>query len=246
MTVFGAGMVHQTGLWVCSGSPRTSSSRWPFISRPEKIDDARETDFHSFARLRPVGFVQLTLFLGIILLATPLRQERWVFWVLLQVMFLDAVLVSLSASATRPGLRRAFFGVWAAGFGANLGATLASSVEGPLVEFTTLSLVFVLLSGCIVVVLANIFRRQRVTLDVMFAAVTVYLRIAFSFAMIYNIALSVVPRSFWFPEWIDPGAPSRSCARRCSTSVWSPSLPWAMATFSPAPPLPRCWPCWRR
>jgi outer membrane protein TolC len=53
----------------------------------------------NFARLRPVGFVQLTLFLGIILLTTPLRQERWLFWVLLQLMFLDALLVSLSASA---------------------------------------------------------------------------------------------------------------------------------------------------
>jgi hypothetical protein len=39
------------------------------------------------------------------------------------------------------------------------------------------------------VVLAYIFRSQRVTLDVMLAAVTVYLLIAFSFAMIYNIAL---------------------------------------------------------
>jgi hypothetical protein len=82
-----------------------------------------------FARLRPVGFVQLALLLGIILLATPLRQERWLFWVLLQVMFLDALLVSLSASDMRRHLRWAFLGVWAAGFGANLGATLASSVE---------------------------------------------------------------------------------------------------------------------
>jgi hypothetical protein len=144
----------------------------------------------NFARLRPVGFVQLALFLGIILLATPLRQERWLFWVLLQVMFLDALLVSLSASDMQQRLRRAFFGVWAAGFGTNLGATLASTVESARWwNIATLSLAFVLLSGCIVVVLAYIFRGQRVTLDVMLAAVTVYLLIAFSFATIYNIAL---------------------------------------------------------
>jgi hypothetical protein len=143
--------------------------------------------------------------LGIILLATPLRQERWLFWVLLQVMFLDALLVSLSASDMRR-LRWAFLGVWAAGFGANLGATLASSVEAARWwNLATLSLVFVLLSGCIVVVLAYIFRSQRVTLEVMFAAVTVYLLIAFSFAMIYNIAFQLDPRSFRLPEWIDPG-----------------------------------------
>jgi hypothetical protein len=160
-----------------------------------------------FARLRPVGFVQLTLFLGIILLATPLRQERWVFWVLLQLMFLDALLVSLSASATRPGLRRAFFGVWAAGFVANLGATLASSVEAARWwNLATLSLVFVLLSGCIAVVLAYIFRSQRVTLDVILGAVTVYLLIALLFATIYNVALQLDPQSFRFPEWIKPGS----------------------------------------
>ena len=161
----------------------------------------------NFARLRPVGFVQLTLFLGIILLATPLRQERWVFWVLLQLMFLDALLVSLSASDTRPRLRRAFLGVWAAGFVANLGATLASSVESARWwNIATLSLAFVLLSGCIVVVLAYIFRSQRVTLDVILAAVTVYLLIAFSFATIYNIAFQLDSQSFRFPEWIEAGS----------------------------------------
>jgi hypothetical protein len=57
---------------------------------------------HHWARLRLAGFAQLTLLLGIILLATPLRQERRVFWVLLQLMFLNALLVSLSASDTWP------------------------------------------------------------------------------------------------------------------------------------------------
>src|SRR5215813_13124186 len=57
------------------------------------------------ARLRLAGFAQLTLFLGIILLATPLRQERRIFWVLLQLTFLDALLVSLSAGDTRQRLR---------------------------------------------------------------------------------------------------------------------------------------------
>jgi voltage-gated potassium channel len=160
----------------------------------------------NFARFRPAGFAQLNLFLGIILLATPLRQERWLFWVLLQLMFLDALLVSLSAGDTRQRLRRTFLGVWTAGFAANLGATLASSVESARWwNIATLSLVFVLLNGCILVVLAYIFRSQRVTLDVILAAVTVYLLIAFSFATIYNIAFQFDFRSFRLPEWIEAG-----------------------------------------
>jgi hypothetical protein len=135
------------------------------------------------ARLRPTGFTQLSLFLGIILLATPLRQERRIFWLLLQLAFLDALLVSLSASGARRGLRAVLLGVWAAGFGANLGATLTAGVEStPWWSLATSSLAFILLTGCAIAVLAYIFRSHRVTLDVMLAAVTAYLLIALSFA----------------------------------------------------------------
>ena len=162
---------------------------------------------HHCARLRPVGFLQLTLLLGIILLATPLRQERRIFWVLLQLVFLDALLVALSASGTRSRLNWAFSAVWAAGFGANLGVTLTSSVESARWwSLGTSSLAFVLLFGCVVVVLAYIFRSKRVTLDVILAAVTAYLLIAFSFAAIYNLAFQLDPRSFRLPEWIELGS----------------------------------------
>ena len=122
-------------------------------------------------------------------------------------MFLDALLVSLSASDTQPCLRRAFWGVWAAGFGANLGATLASSVEATRWwNIATLSLTFVRLSRCIIVGLVYIFRSQRVTVDVIVAAVSVHLLIAFSFAVIYSIAFQLDFRSFQFPEWVDTGS----------------------------------------
>lgn len=52
-------------------------------------------------------------------------------------------------------------------------------------------------------VLAYIFRSQRVTLDIILAAITVYLLIAFSFAAIYNIAFQWNFQSFRLPEWID-------------------------------------------
>jgi hypothetical protein len=162
---------------------------------------------NNFLRFRPTGFAQLNLFLGIILLATPLRQERWLFWVLLQLMFLDALLVSLSAGGTQQRLRRAFWGLWTAGFAANLGTTLASSVEAARWwNIATLSLACVLLSGCIFVVLVYIFRSQQITLDVILAAVTVYLLIAFSFATIYNIAFQLDFRSFRLPDWIEAGS----------------------------------------
>ena len=163
--------------------------------------------FHRCARLRPAGFPQLTLFLGIMLLATPLRQERPIFWVLLQLMFLDAMLVSLSASDTWQRLRWVFFGVWGAECGANLGVKLASRVE--LIQWWSLSstsVAFMLLAGCVIVVLAYIFRSPRVTLDVMLAAVTVYLLIAFAFAALYSLVFDLDSQSFRLPEWIERGS----------------------------------------
>jgi voltage-gated potassium channel len=162
---------------------------------------------HHGARLRPTGFAQLTLFLVIILLATPLRQERRIFWLLLQLMFLDALLVSLSASDLRRRLRWPFFGVWAAGFGANLGATLASRVESTQWwSVGTSSLAFILLTGCVIVVLAYVFRSPRVTLDVMLGAVTAYLLIALAFAALYSLVFHLDSQSFRLPEWIERGS----------------------------------------
>jgi len=162
---------------------------------------------HHWARLRPAGFAQLTLFLGTILLATPLRQERRLFWVLLQLMFLDALLVSLSASGTRQRLRWAFLGVWATGFGANMGATLASGVESTQRwSLGTSSVAFILLTGCVIVVLAYIYRSPRVTLDVMLASVTAYLLIALAFAALYSLVFHLDSQSFRLPEWIERGS----------------------------------------
>jgi hypothetical protein len=162
---------------------------------------------HHWARLRPAGFAQLTLLLGLILLATPLRQERRIFWVLLQLMFLDALLVSLSANDTRPRLRWVFFGVWTVGFGANLGARLASRVEST--QWWSVgasSAAFILLMGCAIVVLVYIFRSPRVTLDIILAALTGYLLIALSFAALYSLVFHLDSHSFRLPEWIEYGS----------------------------------------
>ena len=159
------------------------------------------------ARLRPVGFVQLTLFLVGILLATPLRREKRILIVVLELIILNALLVSLSASNMWRRLRWAFFGVWAAGLAASLGATMAGSVESmSWWSIGAQSLKFILLSGCLVMVLAYIFRSPRVTLDVMFAAVSAYLLIAFSFAALYSLALHFDPQNFRLPEWVELGS----------------------------------------
>jgi hypothetical protein len=133
-----------------------------------------------------------------------------------------------------------------AGFVANLGATLASSAEAARWwNIATLGLAFVLLSDCIAVVLAYLFRSQRVTLDVIVAAVTVYLLLAFSFATIYNVAFQFDFRSFRRPEWIAAGSAEVLRTEMIYFSLVTLAT-LGYADILPSSPSPRCWRCWRR
>jgi hypothetical protein len=64
----------------------------------------------------------------------------------------------------------------------------------------------------------NSLSGQRVMLDVMLAAVTVYLLIAFSFATPYDIAIPLDSQSFRFPEWIAIGAAADTASMASTAS----------------------------
>jgi hypothetical protein len=58
------------------------------------------------------------------------------------------------------------------------------------------STLYHLLSGCVIVVLVYIFHSPRVTLDVMLAAATAYLLIAFALAALYSLVFDLDSQSF--------------------------------------------------
>jgi voltage-gated potassium channel len=147
------------------------------------------------AHLKELRFLQLTLYTLIFLIITPLLSSSLILSILAQVFILNSLLVSLSAGGFENRYKLVLWSLWVISM---LGYLLATFEVAPTmiplwwlidIFFTTL-----LLLSCIIATCTFIFRSRRVTLDTIFAAVVVYLFIAFTFAQLYHLL------SFWQPE----------------------------------------------
>lgn len=142
-------------------------------------------------------FLQLTLFLTAWMLISPLVQHRWMVEALLQFFLLNTLLVTLWAN---PGWRagRGFvYGIWLVSLVGSLLALaplpagwhhLARTAE----LVMSLPLLVLLAAG----ILLYIFRNRTLTVDGIFATVTVYLIIAMIFSLLYLLLIEWNPASF--------------------------------------------------
>ena len=147
------------------------------------------------AHLKELRFLQLTLFTLVFLIISPLLSSSLILSILAQILILNSLLVSLSAGGFESRYKLVLWSLWAISI---LGYLLATFEVAPTmiplwwlidIFFTTL-----LLLGCIVATCTFIFRSRRITLDTIFAAVVVYLFIAFTYAQLFHLL------SFWQPD----------------------------------------------
>lgn len=142
-------------------------------------------------------FLQLTFFIGAWMLFAPMLQQRWMVETLLQLFLLNTLLVTLWANPNWRAARGPVFGVWLVSL---LGSGIALTALpdhwqriGRALEIAaTLPLLALLAAG----ILLYIFRNRRLTIDGIFATVTVYLLIALFFAKLYLLLLEWNPSSF--------------------------------------------------
>lgn len=142
-------------------------------------------------------FLQLTIFIGAWMLVSPLMQDRWVVEALLQFFLLNTMLVTLWANPTWSGSRGIVFGIWLVSLAGSALALAPLPIEwhrlGRTMEIvTTLPLLALLAFG----ILRFIFRNRTLTVDGIFATVTVYLIIAMFFSMLYLLLIEWSPASF--------------------------------------------------
>ena len=142
-------------------------------------------------------FLQLTIFIGAWMLVSPLMQDRWVVQALLQFFLLNTMLVTLWANPNWRGGRGIVFGIWLVSLA---GSALALA---PLpAQWHRLGRTAELLRRCrcsallAVGILLFVFRNRTLTVDGLFATVTVYLIIAIIFSMLYLLLLEWNPASF--------------------------------------------------
>lgn len=155
---------------------------------------------------KSLRFGQLLVFIVAALMLSPLRMSRGVLSFVLQFLFLNALIVSLSASHGGPAAGRALLlGLW--GAGAALKIAHAASGNPALQEILLVAngaVDAVLLTGCVVVVLRVVLRSRDVSSETIFAAVVAYFLMTLAFASGFDLLARVDPASFHFPGDVSP------------------------------------------
>jgi voltage-gated potassium channel len=146
---------------------------------------------------RSLRFLQFAVFILLFLLILPFIGGHPYISFIFQLILLNALLVSLSASDRLPRLRWVLIALW--------GTWIVMSAKhnlfpGPgadrfdLVLAASFYLLFLI--GCIAAILTYVFKSPRITLDTIFAAVVAYFLISIIFATSYSILYSFNPGSF--------------------------------------------------
>jgi len=146
---------------------------------------------------RSLRFLQLTVFILLFMLILPFMAGHPVIDLCFQLLLLNALLVSLSASDRLPRLRWVLVAFWTAGMALFFKHNLFPSPVSHQLELVLAASFYLLfLLGCIVAILTYVFKSPQITLDTIFAAVVAYFLMSITFATFYSIVYSFNPASF--------------------------------------------------
>ena len=142
-------------------------------------------------------FLKLTLFIAAWMLISPLSQDRWVVQSLLQLFLLNTMLVTLWANPSWRAGRGFVYGIWLVSVVGALLALAPLPIQWHRLARTaelvmSLPLLVLLAAG----ILLFVFRNRTLTVDGIFATVTVYLLVAMIFSMLYLLLVEWNPASF--------------------------------------------------
>jgi voltage-gated potassium channel len=146
---------------------------------------------------RSLRFLQLAVSILLFLLILPFMGGHPYISLFFQLVLLNALLVSLSASDRLPRLRWALIALWTAGIVLSSKHNLFPGPGSHRFELMLAAFFYLLfLMGCIAAILTYVFKSRQVTLDTIFAAVVAYFLISIIFATFYSILYSFNPDSF--------------------------------------------------
>jgi hypothetical protein len=158
---------------------------------------------------RSLRFFQLFVFTLLALLLVPLLLRFRVLGIVLIALYLNAVVVSLSAGGHRP-LQWVFLAAGVLALGLKVVPAADPDVAARLYVASRL-LVVVTVSGCVAAALEYVLRGAEVSADRIFAAIVAYMLGALGFAAAYQAIAVLAPESFALPA---PGAAGDELDRR--------------------------------
>lgn len=159
--------------------------------------DTRKVGIFRLINWKPVRFVELSIFLILVILLTPLLDRTPLLAALLAVFFLNILLVSLSVVGFGVRRRWPLIILWLLGWlldwaslrTANIPTAMQLQIASDLVRA-------LLLIICVVLILRYVLTSHEVTLDTIFGAFVAYFLIAFAFSTIFHAAAVFEPASF--------------------------------------------------
>ena len=154
-------------------------------------------------------FLQLTIYLLLLLMIWPLVAVNWFFAILVEFFLINSLLVSLSALGPRVHFKWLLWISWILG---TLFYVLSLIPATPAIInlWHLLDIIFstLFLLCCVVATLIYIFRSDQVTLDTIFAAVVTFVLLAFTYCQLYQLLLVFDPHAFKLPSAV-PSNPYR-------------------------------------
>jgi len=166
-----------------------------------KTNDEKRTGLLGRFTWKPLRFVQLFLFVIVVMLLSPLLQRTPLLAALLSVFFLNILLVTLSFAGFDVRRRWPLVLLWLAGTLMNAAALRsAGSLPGGILGAASELVTTVLIVVCVAMILRYVLTSREVTVDTIFGAVVAYFLIAFSFSAIYQAVALIEPASFSMPS----------------------------------------------
>ena len=150
---------------------------------------------------KPVRFVQLFLFIIVIMLLSPVLQQTPLLTALLTIFFLNILLVTLSFSGFDIRYRWPLIILWFAGNIMKVAALRnPGHLPGKVLQITSEMVISILIAVCVVMILRYVLTSHEVTVDTIFGAIVAYFLIAFTFSTIYQVVAIIEPGSFSVPS----------------------------------------------
>jgi len=163
--------------------------------------DTKHTGFVRRFSLKPVRFVQLFIFIVLLLLLSPLLDRTPLLLALLGVFFLNILLVTLSFAGFDVRRRWLLILLWLLGTVMNFVAMQSAnrSFAGTLEAASDLVSVLLIII-CVAMILRFVLTSREVTVDTIFGAVVAYFLIALAFSSLYHALAVIEPDSFGMPS----------------------------------------------
>jgi len=155
---------------------------------------------------KPARFVQLLIFIILVILLTPVLDRTPFLMALVGIFFLNILLVTLSFVGFHVRRRWLLILVWLLATLMNIVAQL--SADHPVARMLAAASEIIsalLIVICVVMILRYVLTSREVTVDTIFGAIVAYFLIALTFSSFYHALAVIEPASFGMPNEITMG-----------------------------------------